>query len=155
MVKCRSLTNSNVRISFIRCSAIWKCANGSPWPFLQLAPKILRIPIKDLNSEFPLSSCSPAYRSVLGNTNVLMWVQFVLEPLLERLICVFFCQCRAIHECAHQLLLCSFLCNSLAWQFSQICRQLSWYLNWSPLKESTASGLTEQYPQSGWKSNCS
>lgn len=32
------------------------------------------------------SSCSPAYQSVLGNTNMVIGDQFVLEPLLERLI---------------------------------------------------------------------
>lgn len=62
-------------------------------------------------------------------TNMVTGDQFVLEPLLERLICDIFCQRRALHECPRQLLLHSFLCNSLAWQFSQMCRQLSQYLN--------------------------
>lgn len=66
----------------------------------------------------------------------------------------FSCQSRALHECPCQLLLHSFLCHSLAWQLSQAHRQSSPELNWSPQKGSTASGLTEQCPVSGWKSNC-
>lgn len=53
---CPSPTDGNVKISFRFCSAMWKCANGSAWPFLQPIQKILRIPMKDLNSKFPLRS---------------------------------------------------------------------------------------------------
>lgn len=76
-----------------------------------------------------LTSLYCEYQSVLGNTNMVIGDQFVLELLLEQPICDFFCQRRALSECPHQLPLRSFLCDSLACQFSQMRRQSSQYLN--------------------------
>lgn len=159
------------------CAAMWKCARGCTWPFIQPIQKILRIPMKNLNSNSPeiqrklswnpfwfecshyqqklmlihvsmrqqpdcLSSCSSA---ALGNSSLVTGDQFVLQPLLQWLILP--ATSVPVSSC------CTALCAT-AWPGSFPSCAGNRPQSWSPQKGSPASGLTEQCPVSGWKSNC-